>query len=135
MFKFVSILSTVLLFTQVLTATVAPTTERSIIVHQAGPGGVGICGPKFVETKIFPVATCFCHVLFTGEVTVNVQERAETDCISFFGSEEAILELDNPCVPKFRKSDDTLKKKKIENKLNFIRQTCFPQEDFTVIVE
>lgn len=133
MFKLITSFATVVLAGCAISATLPPASEISVSARQPTPGGVGVCGPKFTEKKILPVALCFCHVLFAGDITVNVQERAEADCLSFFGSEEAILELENTCA-KFTKFDGTLKKMKLEKKLNNIHETCFPDEDITVIV-
>ncbi|KAI0559509.1 hypothetical protein FGB62_146g05 [Gracilaria domingensis] len=101
--------------------------------RQVSPGMVGICKPAFTQAVILPVAKCFCNALFNEVVSVNVQERAESDCINFFGSEEAILALEDPCVG-FTTGDGSLNVPLIETLLNVIRKKCFPDDVFEVIV-
>lgn len=108
-------------------------TAPTSAARQVFPGVVGVCKQPFTEAVIVPVARCFCNALFNDIVSVNVQERAEGDCLAFFGSEEAILALQNPC-DGFTTAGGSLKVNLIEVLLNFIRKKCFPDDVFEVIV-
>lgn len=123
----------ILVFVWCFALSFAAPTLPSVNTRQVSPGMVGVCKPAFTEAVIVPVARCFCNALFNDIVSVNVQERAESDCLAFFGSEEAILALENPC-DGFMTGDGSLKVHLIEVLLNVIRKKCFPDDVFEVIV-
>lgn len=118
--------STLVFATLAFAAYVPSSTEVYLNVRKPTPCDVGICGPNFITNEIVPVMRCTCQALFKGLITVNVQNLAQRNCRTFFGSVDVILGIDNPCAA-YTNHDGSLKKKNIQKKVQEVRDTCFPK--------
>lgn len=138
MVKPATVFITLLIGTFVLSASVQSSTDLHISARKPAPeyvrpDRIGKCRAHFVKNNIEPVIKCWCRVIHKGAISTNVQNLAERNCRSYFGSVGDILAIKSPCV-KFTKSGGSLNKKKLQSKMQEIRDRCFPDAGITVII-
>eukprot|EP00178_Gracilaria_changii_P022799 TRINITY_DN679_c0_g1_i1.p2 TRINITY_DN679_c0_g1~~TRINITY_DN679_c0_g1_i1.p2 ORF type:complete len:136 (+),score=28.42 TRINITY_DN679_c0_g1_i1:506-913(+) len=97
------------------------------------PETVGLCKADFVEFVIKPAGLCFCNALLNDVISVNSQDVVEDDCVAFFGSKKAILDVDEPC-DDFMTENRWLNIVLVETLINVIYKKCFPEFLFMVTI-